>query len=113
VRIEPEPKARTSEGSIERLYFAVAASALTAAIAYCALRLAEIALFPAPNPVAIIASTRSGLVWRLAIALYIGGMGGIAGFAASSTSRQRVARWLARGVALCALLAVAQGLFAP
>jgi hypothetical protein len=104
---------RTQTVRADAFLLAFASGALTAAIAYVALRLAERALFPSPNPVLVVSSFRSGLVWRLALSLYLGGMGAFAGFAWASRSRVGLTRWIARGVAFVAALAIVQGILAP
>lgn len=97
----------------ERFLIAFGCACAAAVIGYALIRVAERSLFPEPNPAVVIWSERSGYVWRIALSLYIGGMGGFGGYALALRSLETAARWLARGALLAALLIAAQGALAP
>lgn len=97
----------------ERALLATASGAVVAAIAYACLRAAEVALFPQANPAAIVSAAESAFVWRVALALYVGGMGGLGGLAAAVHCPALCARWIARGVVVATALAVTQAVVIP
>jgi len=96
-----------------RLLVAVAAGWIAAALGYAAVRCAELSLFPEANPVGIIGAAQSPYTWRCVTALYLGGMGGIGGYALARRSPAAAARWAARGVVAAAVAIVAQAALAP
>jgi hypothetical protein len=97
----------------ERLLIALASACAAAAIGYAAVRVAETAFFPEPNPAVVIWSERSGFVWRSAIALYIGGASAFGGYALAARSPEVAARWIARAVLIAAIALLAQGALLP
>lgn len=96
-----------------RLRAAVAYGAVAAALAYPCLRALERALFPTANPAIVIWSVRSALAWRIVIALYLGGMGALGGWALASRDPAAAARWLARATWLAALAVVVEAALWP
>ncbi|NUQ72902.1 MAG: hypothetical protein HUU21_05035 [Polyangiaceae bacterium] len=97
----------------ERLLVAAGFAFVAAVIGYAAVRALEIAFFPEPSPAVIVWSERSSFVWRAALALYIGGMGAFAGYAAVSAWPLAGARWLSRGILAAALAIGLQGALLP
>jgi hypothetical protein len=102
-----------TRASLRALLLALASGAMVAALAYPALRLVERALFPTENPAVIVWSVRSALAWRVATALYVGGMGVLGGYALAQRDAARVARWLARGAVAATALVVVQAAIWP
>jgi hypothetical protein len=97
----------------DRLLVAAASACAIAVLAYAAIRVVELVLFPGPDPATVIWSTRSAFVWRAIVAGYVGGMGGFAGFAVASRSPALAARWLARLVVIAASAIAFQGVVLP
>jgi hypothetical protein len=98
---------------VERALLAIAFGAALAALAYAALRLAEISLFPEPDPAIVIWSERSRFAWRSLIAAYVGGMGAFGGYALAARSPRAAASWLSPAVLLAAALLSLQGALFP
>ena len=84
---------------------AVALGSAVSVLAYALVRIAEIAMFPVENPLAMVASSAARLVWRVTIAVYLGGMAAIGGFALATRSLVACAR-LTKHAVLAASLAL-------
>jgi hypothetical protein len=82
-------------------------------IAYAAVRLVDVLLFPEPNPVVVIWTDRSRFLWRALIATYLGGAGVFAGFAVTSRAPERVHLWLAKVLLLAGGCLLLQTVLAP
>jgi hypothetical protein len=82
-------------------------------IAYVAVRLLDVALFPEPNPVVVIWTDRSRFLWRALIATYLGGAGAFAGFGVVSRAPQRAHVWLARVILAAGGCLLVQTIVAP
>ena len=93
----------------DRLLSGLALGAALTVIAYALVRGVERAFFPEPSPAVLIWSDRSPLVWRAAIALYLGGAGVFAGYALGA----RAPRVLTIAVSLAAIAITAQAALAP
>lgn len=100
---------RRVDRALDRWLSGVALGAAAAIIAYAAVRGVERAFFPEPNPALLIWSDRSPLLWRAAIALYLGGAGVFAGHGLGARS----ARAIGIAIPLAVLAAVAQAALAP
>lgn len=85
-----------------RLPMALASGAAVMALAYVALRVVEVAVFPRLNPAAIVWSERSALPWRLIVAAYVGGMGALGGAAWAERDARGAARCVGRALVLAA-----------
>lgn len=70
-----------AEGGTARAAIAVALAWVAAALAYVLQRAGEVALFPSANPAALIYTAEDPFAWRVAIALYAGGMALFGGWA--------------------------------
>jgi hypothetical protein len=92
---------------------ALACGAVVTALAYVALRVVEVVLFPSPNPVAIVSAERSALPWRLIVAAYVGGMGVLGGAAWAERDAHDAARWLGRALVLAAAAVALVGALWP
>jgi hypothetical protein len=97
----------------ERLLLGVALGAASALIAYAAVRGVERAFFPEPNPAVLIWSERSPLVWRLAIAVYVGGAAIFGGQALAGRDARGAARLVTAAVGLAAAAAALLAVTAP
>jgi hypothetical protein len=60
--------------TIERSLIALSGALSFSVVAYAALRAVERLVFPEPNPAMVIWTDRSAFVWRVALALYAGGL---------------------------------------
>jgi hypothetical protein len=97
----------------DALLVGVAAGAAASVIAYAALRVLERALFPEPNPAALIWADRSPFVWRAAMALYLGGAGVFAGVGMALRAPRSAGRGLLALVAAAVAAIVTQGALWP
>lgn len=97
----------------ERILLALSGAGAVAVIAYALLRVIERAFFPEPNPAALIWSERSGFAWRSLLALYVGGLGGLGGYALASFAPRASARWLGIAIFCAAIAIVLQAVIAP
>jgi hypothetical protein len=97
----------------EALFVGVAAGAATAVNAYAGVRVLECALFAEPNPATLIWADRSPYVWRIAIAMYLGGVGAFGGFAAARRWSATVARGLLVLIALAVTAVMLEGALVP
>jgi hypothetical protein len=84
------------------------AGLLAAIVIYSALRVGQAIFGVEAEPAAIIYSEHSGYLWRVAIALYAGGM-----VALATSLLARPLRILTWGLAVAAFVLVAQALFVP
>jgi hypothetical protein len=91
----------------------IAAGAAASVIAYAALRVLERALFPEPNPAALIWSDQSAFVWRSAMALYLGGAGVFAGVGMALRAPRAAGRGILALVAVAVAAILAQGALCP
>jgi len=82
-------------------------------LAYVALRVAERAFFPEPDPAIVIWSERSRFGWRALLAIYLGGAAVFGGHALASRALDRAASWLFRLVILAAAALALQGTLLP
>jgi hypothetical protein len=96
-----------------RAFMALAFGAVVTALAYAALRVVEVVLFPRLNPAAIVSAERSALPWRIVVAAYVGGMGVIAGAAWVARDPTQAATWLGRAFVLAAVAVVVVGALWP
>jgi hypothetical protein len=92
---------------------ALAFGSVLAVLAYAALRVLEITLFPEPDPAIVIWSDRSRFVWRALIAAYLGGMGVFGGYALGGRSARAAASLLPTVVLGAAVLLALQGALWP
>jgi hypothetical protein len=83
------------------------------AIAYVAVRLLDVVLFPEPNPVVVIWTDRSRFIWRVLIASYLGGAAVFAGYRLASRTPEDVFDWLERFIVLAGVCLLLQAIFAP
>lgn len=97
----------------ERALVAIAFGVVLAALAYAALRVLEVALFPEADPAIVIWSDRSRFVWRALIAVYLGGMGAFGGYALGGRSARVAASLLPSVVLVGAGLLALQGALRP
>jgi hypothetical protein len=97
----------------DRALVSVGIGAAVTVIAYAALRGVERAFFPEPSPVVVIWSDRSPLVWRAAIACYLGGAAIFGGYALAGRAPRAAGRWLVATTALAAIAIVIQAAIAP
>jgi hypothetical protein len=97
----------------DALLVGIAVGAAGAVIAFAAVRVLERALFPEPNPAMLIWADRSPLVWRAAIALYLGGAAAFGGHALAVRSPRAAARGLLATLAVAVAAVIAQGAVWP
>jgi hypothetical protein len=86
---------------------------VVAVIAYAVVRSIQFAIYPDPNPAAVVWSAHSGYFWRL---WTVGYAGGIAAFSALVIARRHVevcARMLAPALAVAATLLSLQAVLFP
>lgn len=84
-----------------------------AVLAYAAVRLVDVVLFPEPNPVVVIWTDRSRFLWRALIATYLGGAAVFGGLAMASRSPERLPIWLERVILWAGACLILQTIFAP
>lgn len=97
----------------ERLLVAFAFGCAASALGYSAARGVELALFPVESPAALLDATESPFAWRCWTALYLGGLGGLGGFALARREPAAAARWATRGAAIAAIGVVLQSALLP
>jgi hypothetical protein len=97
----------------DAMLVAVAWGAVLALLTYAAMRVTERALFPEPNPAMLLWADHSPFTWRAAMALYFGGAGAFAGFAAAKRSGLAAARTLRLLVGVVIVACVVQGAVWP
>jgi hypothetical protein len=98
---------------LPRLAASAAVGAATVVVAYALLRTVERALLPEPNPAIVIWSERSAFAWRAAVALWLGVLGAIGGFALARRSLEPASRTAAVLAALGPIWLVLQSFTAP
>lgn len=103
----------TRPGRADRILFGAAMGAAMAVLTYALVRGVERAFFPEPNPVLVIWSERSPLVWRAVIALYLGGAGVFGGHALAARAPRVAARWAGPAIAIAAVAIVVQTVLWP
>lgn len=96
-----------------QLFIAVAFGLALTVIAYVAVRLLDVVLFPEPNPVVVIWTDRSRFLWRALIATYLGGAAAFGGFAVAMRAPERVHAWLSRVILWAGGCLVVQTILAP
>jgi hypothetical protein len=92
---------------------AITCGAAATVIAYAATRVVERVFFPEPNPAMLIWSEQSPFVWRVAMALYLGGAGAFGGHALAMRSQRRAARAALVATAAAVVGIVVQGALWP
>lgn len=99
----------------------IAARVLTAAvfglaitaIAYAAVRLFDVVLFPEPNPAVVIWTDRSRFIWRVLIASYLGGAGVFAGYGLAARTPENIFVWMEKLILSAGACLLLQVIFAP
>lgn len=82
-------------------------------LAYVAVRLVDVVLFPEPNPIVVIWTDRSRFLWRVLIAIYLGGAAVFSGTAMAARSPEHVPIWLERMILWAGACLILQTIFAP
>jgi len=81
--------------------------------AYSAIRVADVFLFPEPNPAVIVWTDRSRFVWRTLIAAYLGGASVFGGYSLANRSPNCSRVWLERAIFMASMGLLGQAIFAP
>ena len=97
----------------ERLLVAAVFGLAIAAIAYAAVRILDVVLFPEPNPVVIIWTDRSRFIWRVLIASYLGGAGAFGGYSLALRTPETIFTYTERLVLLAGSCLLLQTVLAP
>ena len=96
-----------------RVLIAAAFGLAITAIAYVAVRLVDVVLFPEPNPVVVIWTDRSRFIWRVLIATYLGGAGVFGGYGLASRTPENAFVWMERVILVAGGCLLLQAVFAP
>lgn len=96
-----------------RLCIALVFGLCVANLAYAAVRILDVVLFPEPNPVVVIWTDRSRFVWRAAIALYLGGASVFGGYRLALQTSPAFFSWLERSILVAGAGLLLQAIFAP
>ena len=100
-------------GTAARVLFAFAFGLAMTALAYVAVRLVDVVLFPEPNPVVVIWTDRSRFLWRALIAAYLGGASVFGGYSLALRTPETSAAWLERAISWAGGCLLAQAILAP
>jgi hypothetical protein len=96
-----------------RLLIAAVFGLSIAAIAYAAVRVLDVVLYPEPNPVVVIWTDRSRFIWRMLIAAYLGGASVFGGYSLSSRTTENMFSWMEKLIVLAGACLLMQAVFAP
>jgi len=96
-----------------RVMVAIAFGGVVAVVSYAALRVLEFFWFPEPDPAIVIWLDRSRFVWRVLIAAYMGGMGGLGGYAFVKRSERVAGMVLPLAMLIAGVALALQGAFCP
>ena len=96
-----------------RLQIAAVFGLAITAIAYAAVRVLDVVLFPEPNPVVVIWTDRSRFIWRVLIAAYLGGAGAFGGYGLASRTPETIFIYTEKLVLLAGTCLLLQAVFAP
>jgi hypothetical protein len=96
-----------------RLLYAFAFGLAVTAVAYAAVRVLDVVLYPEPNPVVVIWTDRSRFIWRALIATYLGGASVFAGYGLALRTPETAFSWLERMALLAGGCLLAQAILVP
>ena len=97
----------------ERLTSALGFGLAISVLAYAAVRMLDVVLFPEPNPIVVIWTDRSRFLWRALIATYLGGASVFGGYSLAVRNPDVVPLWLSRAILLAGACLLGQTLLAP
>lgn len=97
----------------ERLAIALGFGLAISVLAYAAVRIMDVVLFPEPNPVVVIWTDRSRFLWRALIAMYLGGASVFGGYSLAVRNPEAAPSRLSRVVLLAGVCLLGQTVFAP
>jgi hypothetical protein len=103
---------RQSDGAVT-LALSVAWGLVVAVGAYAIVRAIQHAVYPEPNPAALVWSAHAGFFWRAWTVSYLGGVGAFVAFVVSRGRAEASARALAPAIAIATGLLVVQSVFLP
>jgi hypothetical protein len=81
--------------------------------AYSTIRIADVFLFPEPNPAVVVWTDRSRFVWRILIAAYLGGASIFGGYSLANRTPNCGLVWLERSIFVAVVSLLGQAIFAP
>jgi hypothetical protein len=98
---------------VGRLLIAAVFGLSIAAIAYAAVRVLDVVLYPEPNPVVVIWTDRSRYIWRALIATYLGGASVFGAYCLAFRTPEDMFSWMDKLIVLAGACLLLQAVFAP
>jgi hypothetical protein len=96
-----------------RLLVSITFGLAISAIAYAAVRVLDVLLFPEPNPVVVIWTDRSRFIWRVIIATYLGGAGAFGGYSLALRNPENAFAWMENVILFAGGCLLLQAVLAP